>query len=248
MQQDQSPYVIVQQPHRYSAAAHRIERHIRDGGIAAGSRMLGERELAKMLGISRVTLRRALGELKERGILVSDEAKGWFVAPPTVGEQNVLRSFTEMAAARGLTASSRILRKEIRLARFEEAEVLQLVAGAEVFDIERVRVLADEPVGIERSRIPVKRAPSLMQADLEGGSLYAILRESGAGPVVADYVLSAIAATKVQARHLRVPLGTALLSASAIARDINGVPVELSETVFRGDRYRFQTTLKAELR
>lgn len=248
MQQEQSLDIIVQQPHRYSTAARRIERHIRDGGIAAGSRMLGERELAKMLGVSRVTLRRALGELKERGILVSDEAKGWFVAPPTVGEQNVLRSFTEMAAARGLMTSSRILRREIRLARFEEAEILQLATGAEIFHIERVRVLAGEPVGIECSRIPAKRAPSLMQADLARGSLYAVLRESGAGPAVADYVLTAIAATKEQARHLRIPSGTPLLSASAIARDINGVPVELSEIVFRGDRYRFQTTLKAELR
>lgn len=248
MIQDPSPSVIVQQPHRYSAAAHRIEQHIRDGGIAAGSRILGERELAKLLGISRVTLRRALGELKDRGILVSDEAKGWFVAPPKVGEQNVLRSFSEMAAALGLTAGAQVIRKEVRMARLEEAEALQLVAGAELFDVERVRILAGEPVGIERSRIPARRAPGLMQADLVKGSLYAVLREAGAGPAVADYVLSATSATKEQARHLRVPPGSALLACSAISRDVNGVPVELSETVFRGDRYRFQTTLKAELR
>jgi GntR family transcriptional regulator len=245
---DQLSGTIVQQPHRYSTAARRIEQHIRDGGIAAGSRILGERELAKLLGISRVTLRRALGELKERGILVSDEAKGWFVAPPKVGEQNVLRSFTEMAAAQGLTAASQVIRKEVRLARLEEAEALQLVAGAELFDIERIRILAGEPIGIERSRIPVRRVPGLMQADLVKGSLYAQLRGAGSGPAVADYMLSATSATKEQARHLRVSPGTALLACSAITRDVNGVPVELSETVFRGDRYRFQTTLRAELR
>jgi GntR family transcriptional regulator len=248
MIQGRSSTAIVQQPHRYSAAARRIEEHLRDGGIAAGSRILGERELAKLLGVSRVTLRRALGELKERGILVSDEAKGWFVAPPKVGEQNVLRSFTEMAAALGLTAASQVIRKEVRLARLEEAEALQLVAGAELFDVERIRILAGEPVGIERSRIPARRAPGLMQTDLAKGSLYAALRGAGAGPAVADYVLSATAATKEQARHLRVKPGVALLACSAISRDMNGVPVELSETVFRGDRYRFQTTLKAELR
>lgn len=245
---NQSSSAIVQEPHRYSAAARRIEEHIRDGGIAAGSRILGERELAKLLGVSRVTLRRALGELKERGILVSDEAKGWFVAPPRVGEQNVLRSFTEMAAALGLTAASQVIRKEVRLARLEEVEALHLVAGAELFDVERIRFLAGEPVGIERSRIPVRRAPGLMQADLARGSLYAVLRGAGASPAVADYVLSATSASKEQARHLRVRPGAALLACSAISRDVNGVPVELSETVFIGDRYRFQTTLKAESR
>jgi hypothetical protein len=42
--------------------------------------------------------------------------------------------------------------------------------------------------------------------------------------------------------------GTALLATNTIARDVYGVPVELSKTFFRGDRYRFLTTLKAELR
>jgi GntR family transcriptional regulator len=51
-----------------------------------------------------------------------------------------------------------------------------------------------------------------------------------------------------QAKLLRVPVGTALLTTNAIARDVNGAPVELSKTFFRGDRYRFLTTLKAELR
>lgn len=240
--------VIVQQLHRYNAAARHIEQQIRDGDLAAGTRILGERELAKVIGVSRVTLRRALNELKDRGILVSDEAKGWFVAPPTVSEQNVLRSFTEVAAARGLGCGSRVIRKAVRPASFEETEILQLMAGAEVFCLDRVRMLEGEPVGIEASRIPLQRAPGIRHADFQRGSLYTFLRECGAAPVVADYTLSATSATAEQAILLAVPQGTALLATNAIARDINGLPVELSETVFRGDRYRFQTTLKAELR
>ncbi len=239
---------IVQQMHRYSAAARRIEQQIRDGQIAAGSRILGERELAKVLSISRVTLRRALGELKDRGILVSDESKGWFVAPPSVSEQNVLRSFTEMAAARGLVSSAQVVRKAVRLGSFEETEILRMTAGAKVFDLERVRILSGEPVGIETSVIPCQRAPQLQDADLVHGSLYAALREAGAGPAVADYVLSAVSASAEHARLLRVAPGTALLAANAVARDVNAAPVEISKTVFRGDRYRFLTTLKAELR
>lgn len=239
---------IVQQQHRYNAVAQRIEQQIRDGEIAAGSRILGERELAKVLGVSRVTLRRALSELRDRGVLVSDEAKGWFVAPPNVSEQNVLRSFSEMAAARGLSSSSQVIRSTVRIASFEETEMLRLDAGSQVFELVRVRILAGEAVGIEESLVPLQRAPDLPKTDFVNQSLYVAMREAEAGPAIADYVLSAVSATAQQAELLRVPEGTALLATNAIARDINGVPVELSKTFFRGDRYRFLTTLKAELR
>ncbi len=240
--------VIIQQQHRYNVVAQRIEQQVRSGEISAGSRILGERELAKMLGVSRVTLRRALSELRDRGILVSDEAKGWFVAPPNVSEQNVLRSFSEMAAARGLSSSSRVIRSTTRVASFEEAEILRLKAGSQVFELARVRILADEAVGIEESLVPLQRAPDLPKMDFANQSLYVAMREAGAGPAIADYVLSATSATAHQAKLLHVSEGTALLATNAIARDINGVPVELSKTFFRGDRYRFLTTLKAELR
>jgi GntR family transcriptional regulator len=240
--------IIIQQQHRYNAVAQRIEQQIREGEIAAGSRILGERELAKLLGVSRVTLRRALGELRDRGVLVSDQAKGWFVAPPNVSEQNVLRSFSEMAAARGLACRSQVIRSTVRIAGFEEAEVLRLEAGAQVFELARVRFLAGEAVGIEESLVPLQRAPSLPKADFSRQSLYVAMRDAGAGPAIADYVLSAALATLEQAKLLRVPVGTALLTTNAIARDVNGAPVELSKTFFRGDRYRFLTTLKAELR
>ena len=240
--------VITQQQHRYSAVAQRIEQQIRDGEISAGSRILGERELAKLLGVSRVTLRRALGELRDRGVLVSDEAKGWFVAPLTVSEQNVLRSFSEMAASRGLSSSSWVIQSIVRIASFEETEILKLEAGSPVFQLERVRILAGEALGIEESLVPLQRAPNLPKMDFVSQSLYVAMREAGAGPAIADYVLSATSATAQQARLLHVPEGTALLATNAIARDVNGVPVELSKTFFRGDRYRFLTTLKAELR
>jgi GntR family transcriptional regulator len=239
---------LLQRQHRYSAAAQRIERQILDGEISAGSRILGERDLARLMGISRVTLRRALNELKDRGILVSDEAKGWFVAPPNVSEQNVLRSFTEMAEAQGLTCRSRVLRKKVRPATFEEVKILRLVAGAKVFDLKRVRILANEPVGIENSIVPLQRAPELPEIDFSRSSLYAALREAGATPVIADYTLSAISADQEQAKLLRVKAGTALLAAHAIARDNVDTPVELSQTAFLGDRYRFMTSLRAQLR
>ncbi|MCA0431773.1 MAG: GntR family transcriptional regulator [Proteobacteria bacterium] len=239
---------IFQKSHRYAEVARRLEQQIRDGGMVAGSRILGERELAKVLGVSRVTLRRALCELRDRGILVSDEAKGWFVAPPNVSEQNVLRSFSEMAAARGLSSGSLVIRSVVRIASFEEAEMLSLPAGAKVFDLERVRTLVGEPVGIENSLIPLQRAPALPATDFARQSLYTALRDAGAAPAVANYVLSATAASTEHAHLLNVPEGTALLAANAIARDSNGVPVELSKTVFRGDRYRFLTTLRAEQR
>lgn len=243
-----SQETIASRQHRYSQIAQHIEKQVSGGEIAAGSRILGERELAKALGVSRVTLRRALCELRDRGILVSDEAKGWYVAPPSVNEQNVLRSFSEMAAARGLRSGSKVISRDVRVASFEESELLRLPAGSQVFALERVRYLSGEAMGIEMSVVPLQRAPGLALIDFAQQSLYTALREAGAGPAIADYVLSASLATPRQGKLLGVDQGTALLATNAIARDLGGVPVELSNTFFRGDRYRFLTTLKAEQR
>lgn len=239
---------IATRQHRYSQVAQHIERQVSSGGLIAGSRILGERELAKALGVSRVTLRRALCELRDRGILVSGEAKGWYVAPPSVNEHNVLRGFSEMAAARGLGSDSKVVGHKVRVASFEEAQLLRLAADSQVFELERVRYLSGEALGIETSIIPLQRVPGLPGIDFAKHSLYTALREAGAGPAVADYVLSASQATARQARLLDVGIGAALLATNAIARDLNGMPVELSRTFFRGDRYRFLTTLKAEQR
>jgi len=228
---------------RYLAVARELAAEIARGKVAPGERLPGERELCRHFDVSRVTIRHALRELKDRGLIEPESARGWFVTSTALGEPNALMSFSEMALSRGLRPGARILAAMVRPATMDEAEALSIAPGSAVFDLERLRLLDGVPVAIEHSRLPLAVAPAMPKADLATGSLYELLRQAGAVPVRADYVLQAIPAEARQARHLELPEGAPLLMATATTYDLGGRVIELSRSIFRGDRYRFRTTL-----
>lgn len=237
------PSALAQEQPRYARIAELLAAQIESGELPRGTQLLGERELSKHFDASRVTLRRALTELRDRGLIEAGSSRGWFVSSLYVGEPDALMSFSEMAKTRGLTATSIVLRALPRPATIDEADELRIGPGSEVFDLERVRRLDGAPVAIEHSRIPLRCAPSLPEVNFSSSSLYDELRRCGTNPAFANYTLQAIGASSDQARELDVVAGTPLLMASAVTYDRGGRPIELSRSVFRGDRYRFRTTL-----
>jgi len=237
------PAPLLQAQPLYLFVAQALADQIAGGALTPGLQLLSERELCKQFGVSRVTVRRALAELRDRGLIESDSARGWFVQAPSLGEPNALMSFTEMARGRGLSATSTVLRADVRTASIDEAEELRIAPGSELFDLERIRHLDGVAVAIEHSRLPLRMAPALREADLASGSLYDALRGANVIPAYAEYILQAIAASARQATLLGLPEGAPLLMASAVTHDRGGRPIEISRSVFRGDRYRFRTTL-----
>ena len=234
---------LAQAPPLYQTVVKELSAEFARGTVAPGDRLPGERELCRHFGVSRVTIRRALRELRERGLIEPDGTRGWFVTSVALGEPNALMSFSEMARSRGLVPSSRVLSAVTRPATIDEAEELAIAPGTPIFDLERVRLLDAVAVALERSRLPLHVAPALPEADLAQGSLYEALRKTGVLPARADYLLQAIPAEARHAEALEVEPGAPLLMASARTFDETGKPIELSLSIFRGDRYRFRTTL-----
>ncbi len=233
---------MVEQP-RYLTVSRALAREIGRGAARSGDRLPSERTLCRQFGVSRVTVRRALADLRQQGLIEAAGPKGWFVAASPLGEPSALMSFSEMAAVRGLTASSRVLGANTRPASLDEAEAFAIAPGAPVFDLERIRLLSGLPVGLEQSRIPLHVAPILAEAHFSHTSLYETLRSSGVEPTRSDYVLQAVPADERQAASLGLEIGAPLLMASATTFDQVDRVIELSRSLFRGDRYRFQATL-----
>ena len=109
--------------------------------------------------------------------------------------------------------------------------------------IERLRMLDDVPVAVDRSRVPLARAPQLVDVDFASASLYATLADAGSAPVRAGYTVEALAAGVAEAALLSVAAGTPVLVTMTTAYDPADRVVELCTTVYRGDRYRFRATL-----
>jgi GntR family transcriptional regulator len=242
----------VQQAPRAAGAAHTRWRRIRDqiadeialGRLTAGARLPSERELCELHQVSRVTVRRALAELVEEGVVEAAPGSGWFVAAGPVSEPpNALMSFSAMGMARGLRASSRVLEAGVRPATLDEAEQLAMVPADDLFEIRRLRLLDERPVAIDHSRIPLARVPELPEHDFETASLYGVLESAGVQPSRADFVVESAACSEEHAALLEVTVGAPLLMARQTTFDQHGRPLELGLMAYRGDRYRFRATL-----
>ena len=223
----------------YDALVAHISRNWR-----AGSRLPSERALCSALGVSRLTLRRALLALEADGLVARAAGRGWLVSTPHVSEPpNELLSFSAMARARGLVPSADVLSATVRDATLDESELLQVAPGAPVFDLERLHRLDGLPIALGRALLPLGRAPWLTEGDFERASLHDALEANGIVPTRAEYVIEVIESSERTARLLDVPVGQGLLLASGETFDADGVPIERGWMAYRPDRYRLRTTL-----
>jgi GntR family transcriptional regulator len=231
----------------YRRVEEALARQIAEGSLAPGAQLPSERSLCERFGISRVTARRALTALVEEGLVVSSPGRGWYVSEGPLSEPpNVLLSFTAMARARGFEPTARVLGSTIRSATLDESEALQVAPGAEILELERVRLLDRLPVAVDRSLVPVSLCPAIATTDFAVASLYEVLaREAKVLPTAADCTVEATSAGSTIGPLLDLEPGDPVLVSRQVTRDRTGRPVELSKIVYRGDRYRFRTTLTA---
>lgn len=222
------------------------------GQIAEGQlrgRLPTERELCEHFSVSRVTLRRALSTLAGNGHVRASWGRGWYVVREPISEPpNVLLSFTELAEARGLVPSTKVLGLLTRPATLDEAEVLRVAPGSGLLVLERLRFLDSVPVVLQRSHLALARLEGLAEAlgslDLTQVSLYRILEERwGTVAARADYVVEARAASGAEAELLDVVPGSPLLRATQVTFDLDGYPFERHWSSYPGDRYRFEASL-----
>lgn len=224
-------------------AVNLIMGEITSGVLKPGMRLPPERELCTQLGISRVTLRKALGKLVEDGVLSASHGRGWYVAQAPVNKEwpNSLESFSETAARMGLTASSTVLRAETAPASLDQAEELSIAPGTPIFHLERVRRLNDVPIALDVTRVPAGIAPGLGTADFSVDSLYETLAADGVEPLRADATVEAKGADLALAERLDLGVGMPVLVMRQLVVDRAERPLFVSEISYAGDRYRLRT-------
>lgn len=223
----------------------RLGDEIRRGVFTAGARLPGERELALQLGVSRSTLRQALGVLEADGRVTRSAQRGWFVAPHTFGEPpSTLQSFTEMAIARGLRPTAQVLVQKLRPATLDEADRLRVAPAARLIELERLRGMDDTPVCVDNVALVHSRAAALLDVDLTNASLYESLeRHCGLSVHRSAYSVQAVAADGRLADLLRIDPGAPVLVGREVAYTADGVPILLGVNHYRGDAYRFEAEL-----
>lgn len=227
----------------YQRLRHVLRRQIEDGGLSPGQALPPERDLATLLGVSRVTVRKALSGLVAEGLLSQRQGAGTFVAERIIKSFSRLSSFTDDLRARGLRPRSVFLDREVGEVTPEESMALNLSPGARVIRLTRLRYAGDEPLAIEHSAVP---EAVLADPDAVESSLYEALDRHGGRPVRALQRLRAVAFDAAQSRLLGLPLGSPGLLIERRGFLADGRVVEFSRSYYRGDAYDFVAELHSD--
>lgn len=226
----------------YLQLQHFIEEAVHRGDLQPDTALPGERDLAKQLGISRVTVRKAIIGLVKKGVLVQRWGSGTFVASRMRLEQPLSRlsSFTADMEARGLSSSAVLLSRSIGQASPNELMALGLSPGELVSRVNRLRMVDATPLAIEHASIPSRYLPD---PTLVKQSLYAVLNEQGHMPCRALQRLHAVLLNEEQASLLQVPPRSAALYIERRSFTQSGEVIEFTSSYYRGDAYDFVAEL-----
>lgn len=218
-------------------------RHlIHSGQLVPGDRFPAELELAKEYGVARITVRRAIEELVQEGLLVRRQGKGSFVASPKIERELVnVRSFTAQIQSHGMQPGTQVVSVQTLPATKQLSTALGVDEGAPVVEFRRVRSANGEPAALETSYISLERCPAIDQIDLTTNSLYQVLEERyDLKPASSRKTLELASATNQEAKLLHVAPGTPLFLMKAVVFSTAGPVAEYAKILYRADRFRFQ--------
>ena len=229
---------------RYIQLQRRIEKAIANGKLPPGIPLPPEREIAKITGLSRVTVRKAIAPLVKNGLVEQKQGSGSLIAEPVQRvEQSLSRltSFTEDMQFRGIKTTSRWLNRAISAPSPEEIMNLAISTSETVSRIDRLRFANDIPMAIERATLPNSILKDPLSVEI---SLYETLEKVGKKPVRAIQHLKATNIKKEDAILLKCDEGTACLNVTRLSFLRSGEVVEFTKSVYRGDAYDFVAELR----
>lgn len=222
-----------------------IKKSIYSEVYKIGESIPSERELSVQFDVSRMTVRQAITNLVNSGILYREKGRGTYVANPKLEQPLTgLRSFTEDMLARGMKPSSKIIRFEKMIPSRDIANDLFLEPGDEIYYIVRIRSADYKPMAIERAHIPVKLVPNLDEQEILG-SFYQFIENilhQKIGNAVQQIEASII--TKEESKLLKISPTSAVLNIKRISYLSDGFPFEMVESTYRADSYKFISEIK----
>ncbi len=228
-----------------------LARAIDLGALVAGDKLPPEADFAAALGVSRMTLRQALGALESRGLVQRKRGRtgGTFVSLPRIAcDLTGLPGFTEQMRRAHVRAGARVVRARTIEASPEVADALDLGPGAQVVEIVRVRLAGREPLALEETYLSLVDFPGLLDQRLTG-SLYSLMRRRyGLAPHMAREWLEPVIATEAQAKLLTIPRGSALMLVTRTSFTETGKPIEYAHDRYRADRTRIALQTDIEQR
>ncbi|GGF31275.1 GntR family transcriptional regulator [Subtercola lobariae] len=229
----------------YFQVSSRLESAIRTGVIAPGARLENEIAIGQRLGLSRPTVRRAIQELVDKGLLVRRRGIGTQVVQGTVTRQVELTSLYEDLQSAHHEPGTHVIEHDIRPATDVVATSLGVTPGSDVVYMRRTRSTDGVTVAMLENYLPPEFS-DITTAQLEERGLYQILRGRGVTIRIAQQKIGARRAHKEETELLEIDKGGPVLTMERVAFDSSGRAIEYGHHAYRPDMYSFETTLVAK--
>jgi GntR family transcriptional regulator len=223
---------------RYQEIAGELRSRVAAGDFAGGRLLPSEAQLAEEFGASRVTVRRALEELHEEGLVDSRQGFGWYVAADPLRQAlGRLGTIEAQLADAGIASERRVLDFGFVAA---PTRVRKVLGVRRVLEVRRCNLADGQPFARVTVWCPERLGKGLSLADVERAPFYELLDAQLGG---ASQTIAAAAASKADADLLGVPAGSPVLSCRRTTRTVAGEAVLYSEHVFAGHRTEFVVDL-----
>lgn len=227
----------------YDQLASQMRAAIDDGTLAPGDPFENELSLAARLQVSRPTVRKAIAQLVDDGLLVRHRGIGTRVASPVVHQRDDLTPLFDELDRTGRRPTTQVVRLVPARRNKVAATALGLDPRTPLVYLERVRWSDGRPLVVLRSWLP-PGLPPLDAADLAAHGLYELLAEHGVRADVARQRLGARMATLTERRQLQLTRADAVLTVLWQSYTADGTPIEYGDHAYRGDQYVVDNTLR----
>ncbi|CAH1654514.1 GntR family transcriptional regulator [Chelatococcus asaccharovorans] len=232
----QGPFVI-----RYQEIAYDLRGSLEAAGDLTRA-IASESELCQRYSASRTTIRAALKQLENEGLIERRQGKGTFYKPPHIAKNlgSIVDFHTEARLA-GRTPTTHVVAMDTRMATPADTVLFGLpMARAGVVELTRLRKLDGQPAVLQRSLLGRSVVKGITAGMLENASLYGLLAEhNGIRVATIEETLVPCQVEAQDAHHLDIPVGSAVFRSHRVARDHEGTVIEVSDNLIRGDIYRF---------
>jgi GntR family transcriptional regulator len=229
----------------YFQVSTRLESAIRSGAVPTGARLENEIAIGQRLGLSRPTVRRAIQELVDKGLLVRRRGIGTQVVQGQVTRQVELTSLYEDLKSAHHEPGTRVIEHGIVPAVDGVAESLGVSVGSDVVHLRRLRSTDGVAVAVLENYLPAEFA-DITTEQLEERGLYQILRGRGVTIRIAKQRIGARRGHREETDLLGLDKGGPVLTMERVAFDSSGRAIEYGHHCYRPDMYSFETTLVAK--
>jgi GntR family transcriptional regulator len=232
----------------YFQLAELLEHEIVSGRWTPGLRLPSEFDLCRHFGVSRTTLRQALGRLEQAGLVSRHKGRGTFVEgsqPRSWLLQSSGGFFEEEAGRMGHRVSSRVRRVEQGPLPTWACDALALPTGSVGVTLERVRSVDGLVAMYVVNHLPERFAGAVLSLGADE-SLYQRLRdEHGVVAAGGRRVVESLPSEELLAKLLEVPPRTPLLFVESVTWNASGQPFDCYQTWLRTDRMKIEIEVVA---